>query len=82
MSDTPKTSEAAGEPSHNWDATAERLFECSCALERENNRLRDSLESLEYLARNRNETRVTLRNSIQNVLRSLNTELTGPKGPV
>lgn len=72
MNDIPKTSEAAGVPSKDWEATAQRLFECSAALERENNRIRKSLESLEYFARNRNETRITLRNGIQNVLRSLN----------
>lgn len=43
MNDTPKTSEAAGTPSNNWEATAERLFECSQALERQNNRYRETL---------------------------------------
>lgn len=35
MSDTPRTSEAAGMPSTDWEATAERLFKCSATLERE-----------------------------------------------
>lgn len=41
MTDTPKTSEAAGTLSNNWEATAERLFNCSQALERENAKLRE-----------------------------------------
>ncbi len=43
MNDTPRTNEAAGTPSNNWQATAERLFKCSAQLERENNQLRAAL---------------------------------------
>ena len=43
MNDTPKTSEAAGTPTKNWESVAERLFECSRALEHENNRYRETL---------------------------------------
>lgn len=46
MNDIPKTSEAAGTPSNDWEKTAERLFECSAKLERENARLREALEGL------------------------------------
>ena len=45
MNDIPKTSEAAGTPSNNCEATAERLFECSAKLERENARLRCAIQT-------------------------------------
>ena len=34
MNDIPKTSKAAGYPSNDWQATAERLFDCSAKMER------------------------------------------------
>jgi len=43
MKDIPQTSEAAGYPSNDWQATAERLFECSAKLERKNNRYAEVL---------------------------------------
>jgi hypothetical protein len=44
MNDTPRTNESAGTPSNDWEATAERLFDCSAKLERENNQLRAALK--------------------------------------
>ena len=35
MSDTPRTDAACGVPSNDWEATANRLCECSMQLERE-----------------------------------------------
>ncbi len=57
MSDIPQTSEAAGYPSNDWQATAERLFECSAKLERQLTGLRDAARYAESVFRAHNECR-------------------------
>lgn len=50
MTDTPRMNSAAGVPTRNWEAVAERVYDMGCELERENAAMRAAFHDIHETA--------------------------------